>query len=153
MEGVIFCGIQASGKTTFYRERFFDTHVRISLDLLRTRRREQLLLAACLEGRQPFVVDNTNPTIADRARYIAPALAAGFEVIGYFFATEPRAAFERNRRRPGRAAVPAAGLFGTQKRLQVPTLEEGFRRVYRVGIAEGDEFQVDPWLPAEPLDE
>jgi hypothetical protein len=51
--------------------------VRISLDLLRTRRREQLLLAACLEGRQPFVVDNTNRMIADRARYIAPTLAAG----------------------------------------------------------------------------
>jgi predicted kinase len=29
MEAVLFIGIQASGKTTFYRERFFDTHVRI----------------------------------------------------------------------------------------------------------------------------
>ena len=78
MQAIVFCGIQASGKTTFYRERFFDTHVRISLDLLRTRRREQLLLAACLEGRQPFVVDNTNPTIAERARYVVPARAARF---------------------------------------------------------------------------
>ena len=64
MEAVIFCGIQASGKTTFYRDRFFDTHVRISMDLLRTRRREQLLLGACIEGKQQFVVDNTNATVA-----------------------------------------------------------------------------------------
>ena len=47
MEAVIFVGIQGSGKTTLYRERFFDTHVRISLDMVRTREREQLLLAAC----------------------------------------------------------------------------------------------------------
>src|SRR3954465_8138871 len=110
MEAVIFCGIQASGKTTFYRERLFDTHVRISLDLLRTRRREQLLLAACLEGKQRFVIDNTNPTIAERARYVEPALNAGFTVHGFFFVADPRTAFERNRRRPGRAAIPAAGV-------------------------------------------
>ena len=57
MEAVILIGIQGSGKSTFYRERFFDTHVRISLDLLRTRHREALLLRACLEGKQRFVVD------------------------------------------------------------------------------------------------
>src|SRR3982751_6616083 len=126
MEAVIFCGIQASGKSTFYREHFFDTHVRISMDLLRTRRRERLLLDACIEGGQRFVVDNTNPTAAERARYITPALAARFDVVGYVFDADPRAAFERNRRRPGRAAIPAAGLFGTQKRLQLPTIDEGF---------------------------
>ncbi len=37
MEAVVFCGIQGSGKTSFYRERLLATHVRISLDLLRTR--------------------------------------------------------------------------------------------------------------------
>lgn len=150
MQAVIFCGIQASGKTTFFKERFFDTHVRISLDLLRTRRREELLLAACLQGQQPFVVDNTNPTVADRVRYIAPALAAGFEVIAYFFATEPRAAFERNRKRPGKANIPPGGLFGTHKRLQPPTLEEGFRRVYRVEIVEPGGFRESLWLPQAP---
>jgi predicted kinase len=34
METVILIGIQGSGKSTFYRERFFDTLVRINLDLL-----------------------------------------------------------------------------------------------------------------------
>jgi predicted kinase len=150
MEAVVFCGIQASGKTTFYRERLFETHVRLSLDLLRTRHRERVLLAACLEAGQAFVVDNTNPTVVERARYIGPALAAGFRVVGYFFATDPRAAFARNQRREGRAVVPPAGLFGTQKRLQLPTLEEGFARVDRVEIVEPRGFRVAPWLPAEP---
>ncbi|MEN3294973.1 MAG: hypothetical protein V7642_4226, partial [Burkholderiales bacterium] len=42
MEMLLFIGIQASGKSTFYKERFFDTHVRISMDLLRTRNRESV---------------------------------------------------------------------------------------------------------------
>jgi len=151
MQAVIFCGIQASGKTTFYRERFFETHVRINLDMLRTRHREQLLLKACLEGRQPFVVDNTNLTVADRARYLPPARAAGFEVICYFFRTEPRAAHERNRRRQGRAAVPAAALFGAQKRLEVPTLEEGLHKLFSVEISDDGAFLVETLTAAPRL--
>jgi len=36
MEAVIFTGIQAVGKSTFYKEHFFTTHVRINLDMLKT---------------------------------------------------------------------------------------------------------------------
>src|ERR1700732_3621890 len=68
MEAIIFIGIQGAGKSTFYRERFFDTHVRINLDMLRTRKREEQLLAACLDAGQSFVVDNTNPQASDPAR-------------------------------------------------------------------------------------
>src|SRR5262245_36568624 len=83
MEAVILCGAQGSGKTTLYRDRFLETHARVSMDLLRTRAREARFLQLCLETRMPFVVDNTNPSTADRARYIEPARAAGFRVIGY----------------------------------------------------------------------
>src|SRR5579862_5175523 len=106
MEAIILIGIQGSGKSTFYRRRFFDTHVRINLDMLRTRRREQLLLAACLEGGQRFVVDNTNATAADRARYIEPARAARFKVIACFFRVELREAIARNALRSGKQKVP-----------------------------------------------
>jgi hypothetical protein len=59
MEAIIFCGIQASGKTSFYKEHFFKTHIRISLDLLNTRRKENIFLQTCFETQQRFVVDNT----------------------------------------------------------------------------------------------
>ena len=142
MEAVIFCGIQAAGKTTFYLQRFFTSHVRISLDLLRTRAREKLLLDACFSAKQPFVVDNTNVRRDERAVYIAAARARGFRVIGYYFVTEPKAAFARNRTREGKAAVPAPALFATQKRLEPPTLAEGFDQLFRVEIAEGGTFTV-----------
>ncbi len=31
MEAVIFIGLQAAGKSSFYRDRFFSSHIRINL--------------------------------------------------------------------------------------------------------------------------
>src|SRR5512137_2137686 len=84
-QAVILIGVQATGKSTFFKERFADTHVRINLDMLKTRPREKIILEACFESGQSFVVDNTNPTVEDRQRYIVPAKEAHFEVIGYYF--------------------------------------------------------------------
>ncbi|HMA33465.1 MAG TPA: AAA family ATPase, partial [Chloroflexia bacterium] len=97
MEAVIFIGIQASGKSSFYQDRFFNTHVRINLDMLKTRHREDLLLRACLAMQQPFVVDNTNPTVAARAGYLLAARTAGFRVAGYYFESRVADCIRRNR--------------------------------------------------------
>ncbi|WP_151636232.1 AAA family ATPase [Noviherbaspirillum aerium] len=142
MEMLLFIGIQASGKSTFYRQHFFDTHVRISLDLLKTRHREALFLQACLSSRQRFVVDNTNPAREDRTRYIEAARKARFRVIGYFFEPDPAASEKRNAQRDGKHVVPPAGLFGTLKRLQRPMMDEGFDELYLVRMLEGS-FEVE----------
>ena len=146
MEGVIFVGIQASGKSTFYRERFFDTHLRINLDMLKTRNREQILLRACIEAKQPFVIDNTNPSAEKRARYIRPACSAGFRVLGYYFDVQIKDALTRNKEPTGRHHIPEKGIFGTKKRLRAPEMEEGFDLLYRVRIDEEGRFVVKEWL-------
>jgi predicted kinase len=148
MHAVIFCGMQATGKSSFYRERFFRTHVRLSLDLLRTRHRERLLLQACLEARQPFVIDNTNPTRQDRARYVEPARAAGFRVIGYYFDSPVEAALRRNAARAPSERVPIAGIRGTHKRLEPPTLAEGFDELFCVTIGGSGGFLAREWCGA-----
>lgn len=145
MEAILFIGIQGAGKSTFYKERFFDTHVRLSLDLLRTRRRERALLEACLAAGQPLVLDNTNATEAEREKYITAAKAAGFRVVGYFFEPDPKGSLERNNRREGRRRVPPAGLFGTLKRLGRPRAEEGFDELFVVHLSRAGEFAVRPW--------
>ena len=145
MEAVLLIGIQGAGKSTFYCRRFFHTHVRLSLDLLKTRRREMTLLEACLGARQPLVVDNTNVTADGRARYIRPAKAAGFRVTGYFFEPDPKGSLRRNNLREGKRRVPPAGLFGTLKRLQRPSPDEGFDELRRVLISESGEFRAEPW--------
>lgn len=150
MEAVILVGIQASGKSTFYAQRFFDTHVRISRDLLKTRSRERLLLQACIEGKQPFVVDNTNVRAEERAPFIAAARAAGYRVVCYFFRTETRAAIARNKLRQGKAVVPIPGILGTYKKLEEPRMEEGFDEIYAVTLTPSNEFVVEPFTASGP---
>lgn len=41
--------------------------------MLKTRHREDIILRACLEAKQPFVVDNTNPAKEERKKYIEEA--------------------------------------------------------------------------------
>ena len=137
---MIFVGVQGAGKSTFYRERFFDTHVRINLDMLRTRHRERLLLEACLAAGQRFVVDNTNPTAADRARYVIPARQHGFRVVAYFFDVDLRDAMRRNQQRPGAKNIPAVGVTATFRRLQPPAAAEGFDRILVVRVNDANEF-------------
>jgi predicted kinase len=145
MQAIIFIGIQATGKSSFYKQRFFNTHVRISLDLLKTRHREKRLLEFCLQTRQRFVVDNTNPTLADRQRYIMPARAANFEVIGYYFESRIQDALRRNRQRPEQYQVPEQGVLRAYHKLQLPSLSEGFNQLYYVRIEADGTFAVARW--------
>lgn len=145
MEAIILIGIQASGKSSFYQQRFFHSHVRISLDLLKTRHREHRFLTLCLETQQRFVVDNTNPTPADRARYIPMARDAGFRVVGYYVESVVKDAIRRNAARPKVRQVPPAAIAGTAARLVLPTLDEGFDELYTVRMGADQTFIVEPW--------
>ena len=103
MELVIFVGLQASGKSTFFRERFAATHELVSKDLFRNnknrnRRQEELIVAALSAG-SPVVVDNTNPTPEDRRVLIELGREHGARMTGYYFETTVRECVGRNRRR------------------------------------------------------
>ncbi len=146
---MILCGVQGSGKTTLYRERFLETHARVSMDLLRTRAREAAFLRTCIETKMPFVVDNTNPTVAERARYVAPAREAGFRVIGYVVEVDFALAAARNAARE--RIVPAAGLRDVARRLVRPAPEEGFDELWHATAAADGAWRVEPLLTTPPL--
>ena len=142
MEAVIFIGLQASGKSSFYRERYFSTHVRISLDLLKTRNRERQFLTACLETQQPFVIDNTNPSRDDRSKYIEAARAAKYSIVGYYFRSKAEECLQRNERRS--SPVPEVGILSTAKKLELPSVIEGFEDLKYVRLTESG-FVVEEW--------
>ncbi|WP_208110044.1 AAA family ATPase [Methylocaldum gracile] len=143
----MFTGIQAAGKSTFFKACFVDTHIRINLDMLRTRHREKLLIDACLQAKQPYVVENTNLTREERARYIPSAKRAGFRVIGYAFRVELDEALVRNALRNTRRRVPEKAVRAAFRRWQPPSWEEGFDALFDVWSS-GGEFQVQA-IPRE----
>ncbi len=146
MELVIFIGIQAVGKSTFYRETFFRTHLRMNLDMLRKRHREQVLFEACLASKTRVVVDNTNITPKVRARYIGPAKEAGFTVIGYYFRSKVDDALHYNRERPADQQVPDVAIKSFSRNLVRPSYAEGFDELYYVRALGNDRFAVEAWI-------
>lgn len=143
MEAVLFIGIQATGKSSFYRTHFVDTHIRINLDMLKTRHREKCLFECCLDIQQPFVLDNTNLSRQDRQRYIPRIQECGVTLRGYYFASQLQEALERNAQR-GAQAIPEKGILGAYKRLELPSYDEGFETLYYVKLVEGG-FDISKW--------
>lgn len=141
---VILIGIQGSGKSTFYKKFLGENFVRVNLDTLKTRHREEMLIKECLSEGKSFAIDNTNPTRADRARYIPPALDRGYRVIGYFIESKIKDCIARNELRDGKAKVPTAAIAATSNKLEMPSFDEGFDELYFVKN-NGIEMTVEKW--------
>ncbi|MBQ8263480.1 MAG: AAA family ATPase [Oscillospiraceae bacterium] len=141
---VIMMGIQGSGKSTFFEKYLKASLVRVNLDTLKTRNREKLLVEECIRSGRSFAVDNTNPTKADRARYIVPAKAAGYRVIGCFMESKLQICIARNELREGRARIPATAIAATSNRLEMPSWDEVFDELYFVKN-DGVNMTIEVW--------
>ncbi len=136
MELIIFIGLQASGKTTFYHNNFASTHQHVSKDLFpnnkhKNRRQTQLITAALNEGKS-VVVDNTNPTTIERAPLIEIGNSYDCKIIGYYFDLPLKVCLERNSQRHGKAKVPEVGIYATLKKLTRPDYSEGFHDLFDI---------------------
>ncbi len=140
---VIMMGIPGSGKSTFCRS-YLHGIVRINLDTLHTRNKESLVFKDCLQRGLSFVVDNTNPTKLDRARYIVPAKEAGYHVIGCFMESKIDPCIVRNDSRKGKEKVPTAAILNISNKLEMPSYDEGFDALYFVKT-EDHEMTILPW--------
>lgn len=144
MHAIIFIGIQATGKSSFYKAKFFNSHIRISMDLLNTRNRERHFLKACFETQASFVIDNTNPTVEERRKYIDMAKEHRYQIIGYYFSSNLKDAIMRNSLRTGKDKIPEIGIRGCYKKLKMPQKSEGFDKLYFVKMSD-NEFIVEDW--------
>jgi predicted kinase len=145
MQLILFIGIPGSGKSTYYTQHFFHTHLRVNLDMLRTRNREQRLLDFCFQTSMPLVVDNTNVTLQDRKKYIDQALQHRYTITGYYFEANLQRCLDRNATRSGRQLVSEKGILAKYRALQLPTWEEGYHELYYVQITPSNEFISKPW--------
>jgi predicted kinase len=152
LELVLFIGLQASGKSTFYRARFAATHAHVSKDRFRHNRnrdrRQRQLIEEGLSRGHSVVVDNTNPTAEERRNLIALGRVHGARIVGYYFESRVRDCLERNRRREGNERIEDVAIFSTIKRLQPPSRREGFDQLFHVRLTESG-FEVSDWREEE----
>ena len=138
VELVIFVGLQASGKSTFFRERFAAAHEHVSKDLFRNNRnrnkRQEELIEAALGAGRSVVVDNTNPTVEDRRPLVGLGREFGAKIVGYYFESAVRECLARNVRREGKARVPDVAIYATAKRLVSPSRAEGVDELFYVRL-------------------
>ncbi|MDE6221312.1 MAG: ATP-binding protein [Lachnospiraceae bacterium] len=139
----IMTGIQASGKSTFCKN-YLSAYDRINLDTLHTRNKENTAIDEAFLAQRDMVIDNTNPTVEDRKKYILKARENGYKIVGYFLQSRIQECIARNELREGKTKVPVKAITATSKKLEMPSYEEGFDELYFVRITDTGTV-VDKW--------
>ena len=150
-----FNGLQASGKSTFFRDYLAATHVLVSKDLMRNNRnksrRQIQLIENALQAGHSVAVDNTNPEVLDRRPLIDIGRTYNAQIIGYYFESIVSDCLARNQKRSGQSQVPDIAIYATIKKMVLPSYAEGFERLFSARIAEKFTFEVKPWPPQEVI--
>lgn len=127
---IIFIGIPASGKSTYFIDHYYETHIRVNLDMLKNRRREDIMVKACLQAKQSFVVDNTNFTRGLREKYFTLVKEFGlneFKITAVYFEPDLERSLNWNRSRDRH--VPDYVIKSMLSQLEPPTLNGGFDNI------------------------
>ena len=140
----IMIGIQASGKSGFCKSNLKE-YVRINLDELNTRNKECIAIMEAIQSGVDIVIDNTNPTKADREKYVSIAKNHGYEVIGYFMQSRLQECIDRNEQREGKAYIPRKAIACTSNKLEILDYAEGFDKKRSATIPVLGKYQ-DDWM-------
>src|SRR5690242_12354261 len=136
MEIIILMGLQVSGKSTFYRTHFADTHEHVSKDLLNSSKNQNKnqiqieRIERAFQEQGSVVIDNTNVTAQDRRSLIDVGRRYDATIIGYYFQPDVSSSRTRNMQRTGKAQVPEKAIFITAHKFEPPSYAEGFDTLY-----------------------
>ena len=139
---LIFIGIPASGKTSFYNQYFKNDYKHINLDTLKTRYQETLAIQEGFKYKENLVIDNTNITKEERQKYILAGKENNYKIIGYYFKSSINECIERNEKRENK--IPRTAVANKFNHLELPDFNEGFDELFYVSI-EGNEFKTKQW--------
>ena len=96
------------------------------MDTLKSRSREEAEIVRALNNGESLVIDNTNTTKRSRKRYLDFAKSFGVPVRSIYLKCPLDLALERNRLRKGKEQVPSFVVKFYNKKLEPPSLDEGF---------------------------
>lgn len=103
--------------------------MRINLDTLHTRNKEDEEIANSLTDGRDLIIDNTNATKKARSKYVQMAKLFGIPIRVIYLKIPVEVALTRNASRQGKERVPDSAVRFYDRILQAPTLGEGFDRI------------------------
>ncbi|WP_308307447.1 AAA family ATPase [Streptomyces sp. ISL-10] len=147
LDVAVLVGLQAAGKSTFYRRCLADAYALVSKDLFprsarNKQQRQMRLVAQALSAGTPVAVDNANPSPDEWQPLIALAHARGATATAYWFPPDVEGSLLRNAVREGGERVPDVGVRATLRRLRRPALTDGFDAVHEVRFDGAGGFRV-----------
>lgn len=136
-EVVVAVGFPGAGKSTFIQEHLVSAgYVHVNRDTLGSWQRCVSSCQAALRQGKRVVIDNTNPDVPSRARYIQCAKDAGVPCRCFNFCATIEQARHNNRFRemtdPSHAPVSDMVMFSYRKQFEPPTLAEGFLEILEI---------------------
>ncbi|XP_075695947.1 bifunctional polynucleotide phosphatase/kinase isoform X2 [Rhinoderma darwinii] len=138
-EVVVTVGFPAAGKSTFIKEHLVPKgYSYANRDTLGT---WQKCVAACedaLRNGKRIVIDNTNPDVESRSRYISCAQKAGVPVRCFFFTATLEVAKHNNRFREmtskGHVSVNDMVINSYKSKFVAPSLNEGYSEILKINF-------------------
>ncbi|XP_069803933.1 bifunctional polynucleotide phosphatase/kinase isoform X2 [Dendropsophus ebraccatus] len=139
LEVVVTVGFPAAGKSTFIKKHLVTKgYAYANRDTLGT---WQKCVAACeeaLRNGKSIIVDNTNPDVESRSRYISCAQKAGVPVRCFLFTAPLEVAKHNNRFREmtskGHVSVNDMVLNSYKSKYVAPSLSEGFSEIIKINF-------------------
>jgi len=131
-ELVMFCGPPACGKSTYAAEHFPD-YERVNQDTVKTLPKCLKACRKALENEQSCVIDNMNPTVEVRKKYIDIAEEFNVPVRAiHFFVQRPTCEkLSKYREAKGGRHISRVVYNVFFKRLEIPSVDEGFTSVIK----------------------
>ncbi|XP_055992215.1 bifunctional polynucleotide phosphatase/kinase [Sorex fumeus] len=136
-EVVVAVGFPGAGKSTFVQKHLVSAgYVHVNRDSLGSWQRCVSTCEAALRQKKRVVIDNTNPDVPTRARYLKCAQDAGVPCRCFLFSATLEQARHNNRFREmtgsTHAHVSDVVMFGYRKQFEAPTLAEGFSAILEI---------------------
>lgn len=137
IEAIVLVGSPASGKSHFAKK-YFENYVYINRDTMGTWQKCVAALEKAIQEKKSAIIDNTNPDIESRKRYIDVAKKRKISCRCFLMEVSEKQAQHNNAFREmtdSKHSVLGAAVFGGYRgKFKEPTLKEGFQQIVRVNF-------------------